>query len=865
MLVVCGSCRHGILATQPSQLVLNESFESDQCCHAGHLAQWRVDTSGDNSAVYSDVGETGKGVHLVGGGEGLEAQLVRTLDARPVRLRRIVVSARVRVHSEAATGRALLRISVARPARSPTAWDNAESDSPNTSTWTTISAVQDVADDSTSVQIQLLSRGDTDAWFDDVTVTSQPIPDLVARELSKEEVSRLEAMAMLVGYLRFFSPHDQSAHANWQAVEVAAVDRSLASTQPSQFEASLSWLARIVAPSAVVYHEGSSPFERGEQKPPGIDAHLTRWRRYGYRGEQFASFRDGLDDEDPATIRLVRSIPRKEIGNCQRLHLRSAIDVVAGSPKIELLLVPQAGFQPINEVSKESASISTELTSEVTEISFGIAVHKYGAFNLNELALSCDENRQVSKFSSKFAPEIDGTANELYHVEQSRCADRECIKIARQFDTTFEPARDQLDVPIGHGLRLRMPLALWTDGHRILDNSLGEPFQSAPYSPRDFSARIAAAIDVWLGPKWFYPYFSDTRIDWNSQLSRVLQHAAQANSVEQQEAAILELMGTLKDLHATVNRYGIDATLPLYFRKIEDQLIVSNAIPPYDKLVARGSHVIAIDDVPIKDVLNRTAERVSTTETFRDFAIASAVGVGHRGELVALRIRAPGANTDVDVVVPRVYGSILPRLREEHAKSGTEVGAGIYYIDLHTLQSEEWQKLIPGLMNARAVVFDLRGYLTDAAFDVLAYFMDRTAISPRLQVPIVTPNRDSSRYNETTWTISPRLPHISAKAFFLIDGRAASASETLLQIVKDAKLGTIVGERSGGTNGNPVVYPTIGRMTVRFTGMRVLSSSGFVVQGVGIEPDVVVHPTYKGLVAGKDEMLEETVRLIQHP
>jgi C-terminal processing protease CtpA/Prc len=98
-----------------------------------------------------------------------------------------------------------------------------------------------------------------------------------------------------------------------------------------------------------------------------------------------------------------------------------------------------------------------------------------------------------------------------------------------------------------------------------------------------------------------------------------------------------------------------------------------------------------------------------------------------------------------------------------------------------------------------------------------------------------------------------------------VDGRSASACETILQIVKDNKLGVIVGERSAGTNGNSVAFETFGRMTVRFTGMRVLSEDGTVTQGVGIEPDLVARPTVGGLIAGRDEVLEAAARAIADP
>src|SRR2546430_10856263 len=66
----------------------------------------------------------------------------------------------------------------------------------------------------------------------------------------------------------------------------------------------------------------------------------------------------------------------------------------------------------------------------------------------------------------------------------------------------------------------------------------------------------------------------------------------------------------------------------------------------------------------------------------------------------------------------------------------------------------------------------------------------------------------------------PILPHVlqhglgraRARAVFLVDGRSASAPETVLQFVRQYKLGLIVGETTGGTNGK------IGRASCRERG-----------------------------------------------
>ena len=104
-------------------------------------------------------------------------------------------------------------------------------------------------------------------------------------------------------------------------------------------------------------------------------------------------------------------------------------------------------------------------------------------------------------------------------------------------------------------------------------------------------------------------------------------------------------------------------------------------------------------------------------------------------------------------------------------------------------------------------------------------------------------------------------PKLDAKVIVLLDGRAVSAAETVLQIIHDNHMGILVGEPSAGTNGNVSITPLPAGFSIRFTGMRVQLVDGTALQGRGITPDQVVHPTLAGAQAGRDEILEAALQL----
>jgi C-terminal processing protease CtpA/Prc len=145
----------------------------------------------------------------------------------------------------------------------------------------------------------------------------------------------------------------------------------------------------------------------------------------------------------------------------------------------------------------------------------------------------------------------------------------------------------------------------------------------------------------------------------------------------------------------------------------------------------------------------------------------------------------------------------------------------------------------------------------------LRHLTDATLRSALLEVPsVIRPDRERLAFSDKAWTVSPGTPRIQAKIAFLTGGQAISAAETLMGIVEHHRLGAIVGSPTAGTNGNVNVQTLPGGYRVAWTGMRVRKQDGSRHHGVGIRPTVPVSRTVKGVIAGRDEVLERAVAIV---
>jgi hypothetical protein len=197
----------------------------------------------------------------------------------------------------------------------------------------------------------------------------------------------------------------------------------------------------------------------------------------------------------------------------------------------------------------------------------------------------------------------------------------------------------------------------------------------------------------------------------------------------------------------------------------------------------------------------------------------------------------------------------------------SEMEPGLWYVDLTRASMADVTSRLDALAGARGVVFDVRGYPTDAGAGILPHLLDAPETDRWMHVAkIVGPFGEAAGWFDFGWDVKPAAPHIAGRVVFLTDGRAISYAESVMGYVADRHLATIVGRPTAGTNGNVASFVTPSGLRVSFTGMRVTRHDGRSPHHlVGVEPDVALAPTLAGVRAGRDEVLERGAQLARAP
>ncbi len=110
--------------------------------------------------------------------------------------------------------------------------------------------------------------------------------------------------------------------------------------------------------------------------------------------------------------------------------------------------------------------------------------------------------------------------------------------------------------------------------------------------------------------------------------------------------------------------------------------------------------------------------------------------------------------------------------------------------------------------------------------------------------------------------IQPADPIYRGRIVVLTDFACTSACEDFVMPLKYSARGTIVGERTRGSSGQPFLHDFGNGMSFRISSRRMYFPDGSEFEGVGIAPDVEVRPSLTDRRDGKDVVFERAVRLI---
>ncbi len=176
---------------------------------------------------------------------------------------------------------------------------------------------------------------------------------------------------------------------------------------------------------------------------------------------------------------------------------------------------------------------------------------------------------------------------------------------------------------------------------------------------------------------------------------------------------------------------------------------------------------------------------------------------------------------------------------------------------------------------SETLIIDVRGNLGGRSpGDLTAFLMDRPyqhwAESIPVEVPYFRMRAEQGHedyqpfvHGNLAWGGGQQQPpedHFSGNLILLVDSGCASACEDFTMPFKVNHRAQLIGETTAGSSGQPLQLDLGQGMMVIVGAKRLSFPDGSPFEGVGIKPDIEVHPRVDDLRSGKDSALEAALR-----
>jgi hypothetical protein len=395
------------------------------------------------------------------------------------------------------------------------------------------------------------------------------------------------------------------------------------------------------------------------------------------------------------------------------------------------------------------------------------------------------------------------------------------------------------------------PLAFRQHAHRF---QVAQPAQ-----------RLAVVMQTWNVLQHFYPYRSQLQqAGWPEALRTGLLAAIAVHTDEALLVACQQLVARLGDRHVQVSRQtrtGLYITPPdfaLAFQLLPDgRTVVARASGKWATDFPVGSLLEQVNGQPIKQVLDSLQRQTSaaTADAARQLVVRQLLRYyWHRTPEVHLTVRTGAALHSY----PMAFRHL--RLPPSRAEAFRALPDSILYVDAARLQYADFVRHLPALQHARGLVVDLRQRPSYAIKAALAHWATASLQSDRFATPVLhAPDFTAVTYDSTRSVAAPRLPHLATRTVFLIGPDTFSYGETLVELIRHYHLGLLVGQPTGGTNGEMNFVNISHHYRLSWTGRVVRNRDGMPYQGQGIRPTIVVTPTLATLQQQEDAVLQRAL------
>lgn len=382
----------------------------------------------------------------------------------------------------------------------------------------------------------------------------------------------------------------------------------------------------------------------------------------------------------------------------------------------------------------------------------------------------------------------------------------------------------------------------------------------------DSGYKLLSLFRYWNIIEYYYPYKDIIEENWDSVLTEFIPKFIKTKDELEYKLAIEELATKIHDPHAMVSdtngaldKYRGDKYAPIEFGLIENQIVIKNVLPKYEKecKLKKGDIVLKINDKDIFEVIKEKSKYASLSKK-------SAIVNRLQYELFAT------SKDSMNLTIKRDDKEITQNVKcypdinmfDIDEDSHKLIDKNIGYINPGKLAEGEIDKIMDKFMDTKGLIVDLRYYPSDfIVYSLGKYLMPKEVTFAKTSVPNQSVPGEFILYEDLK-VGSDNKNYYKGKVMILMNERSQSQSEFTVMSLRNAPNAKVIGSDSIGTDGNVASFSLPGGVNTLITGVGIYNPDKSQTQRIGIKPDIYIEPTIQGIKEGRDELLEKAIEII---
>ncbi len=404
--------------------------------------------------------------------------------------------------------------------------------------------------------------------------------------------------------------------------------------------------------------------------------------------------------------------------------------------------------------------------------------------------------------------------------------------------------------------------------------------------------KIAGLSKLWAEVKFNFANFDLVPdLDWDKLYLAYLPKVRQTKSTDEYYRVLAELVAQLKDGHTNLsppNELALQwyAVPALSTRMIEDRVMVRRVWDPQlvKAGIQPGLEILEINGMPVKAYAEKFIQpyvAASTPQDAETRLFSYELLRGPVQQALDLTFRTESGETfkkSVSRLNSEQWAALKlpPSPILEFKVLESNVGLLVLNSFNDAKIEAEFAKILPQLMTTDALIIDVRnngGGNSGYGWNILAHLTDKPFKTSMWRTRMYRPSfrawgRGESWHQGQASEVAPLLDNPYVKpVVVLISPRTFSAAEDFAVAFDAMKRGTLIGEPTGGSTGQPLNIQLPGGGGARICTKRDSYPDGREFVGVGIQPQILVKPNLADFRADQDRVLltalDEVKRLRQ--